>query len=223
MTKELKKRIITSIVLIAIALNCLFINNFSWLLLLSIVSLICWFEFIDLNKKILKKKTIIILPIILSLLFLLLFIYAAYEFRIEKGAAAILFVLGVCIFSDVGGYIIGKSIGGKKLTKISPNKTISGSIGSFLFSLFPLGITMIFLNSQFTIEEFNPSGKYILFCLLVSLSCQLGDLIISYFKRLAKVKDTGKILPGHGGMLDRIDGVIFAIPITIFIILPLVF
>jgi len=216
MNKELKKRIITSIILIAIVLNCLFINNFSWLLLLSIVSFICWFEFIDLNKKIWKKKTIIFLPIILSFLFLLLFVYAAYELRRKLGVDAILFVLGVCIFSDVGGYIIGKSIGGKKLTTISPNKTISGSLGSFLFSLFPLGIALIFFNTN------NLSGKYILVCLLVSLSCQLGDLIISYFKRLANVKDTGKILPGHGGMLDRIDGIIFAIPTTIFIILPLV-
>ena len=146
MNKELKKRIITSIILIAIVLNCLFINNFSWLLLLSIVSFICWFEFINLNKKIWKKKPIIVFPIILSFLFLLIFVYAAYELRRKLGAEAILFVLGVCIFSDVGGYIIGKSIGGKKLTKISPNKTISGSLGSFLFSLFPLGIALIFLT-----------------------------------------------------------------------------
>ena len=206
-----QKRIITSIVLIAIALNCLFINNFSWLFLLLIVSFICWIEFINLNKKIWKKKAIIILPIVLSFLFLLLFIYTAYKFRIEMGTAGILFVLGVCVFSDIGGYIIGKSIGGKKLTRISPNKTISGSFGSFLFSLFPLGILMVLGH------EGNSSGKVILFCLLISLACQIGDLIISYFKRLAKVKDTGKILPGHGGMLDRIDGVIFAIPATIVI------
>ena len=211
MNKELKKRIITSIILIAIVLNCLFINNFSWLLLLSIVSFICWIEFINLVKKIWKKKTISILPIVLSFLFLSLFIYTAYEYRIEQGAINILFVLGICIFSDIGGYIIGKSLGGKKLTRISPNKTVSGSLGSFLFSLFPLGILML------TGFEKNFSGKIILFCLLISLSCQLGDLIISYFKRLARVKDTGKILPGHGGMLDRIDGVIFAIPSTIFI------
>ena len=211
MKKELKKRIITSIILIAIVLNCLFINNFSWLLLLSIVSFICWIEFINLVKKIWKKKTISILLIVLSFLFLSLFIYTAYEYRIEQGAINILFVLGICIFSDIGGYIIGKSLGGKKLTRISPNKTVSGSLGSFLFSLFPLGILML------TGFEKNFSGKIILFCLLISLSCQLGDLIISYFKRLARVKDTGKILPGHGGMLDRIDGVIFAIPSTIFI------
>ena len=225
MTKELKKRIITSIILIAIVLSCLFINNYSWLFLLAIVSFICWFEFINLVKRIWKTKTMIILPIILSFLFLVLFIYTAYKFRIEMGTAGILFVLGVCVFSDIGGYIIGKSIGGKKLTKISPNKTISGSFGSFLFSLFPLGILMIYdskLNELvYYVQEFNPSDKDILYCLLISLSCQLGDLIISYFKRLAKVKDTGNILPGHGGMLDRIDGIIFAIP-TSFIISYLV-
>ena len=138
MNKELKKRIITSIILIAIILNCLFINNYSWLLLLSIVSFICWFEFINLVKRIWKTKTMIILPIILSFLFLCLFIYTAYKFRIEAGEREVLFVLGICIFSDIGGYVVGKNIGGKKLTKISPNKTVSGSIGSFLFSLFPL-------------------------------------------------------------------------------------
>jgi phosphatidate cytidylyltransferase len=147
-----------------------------------------------------------ILPIILSFFFLCLFIDTAYKFRVEEGAISVLFILGVCIFSDIGGYIVGKSLGGVKLTKISPNKTISGSIGSFLFSLFPLGILAIFDREE------NLPGEGILICLLLSLACQLGDLIISYFKRRAKVKDTGKILPGHGGMLDRIDGIIFAIP-----------
>ena len=206
MTKELKKRIITSIILIVIVLNCLFINNYSWLFLLSIVSFICWFEFINLAKRIWKTRTIIILSIILSFLFLCLFIYTAYKFRIEAGEREVLFVLGICIFSDIGGYVVGKNIGGKKLTKISPNKTVSGSIGSFLFSLFPLGILMLL-----GLDE-NFFERMIFSCFLISLACQLGDLIISYFKRLAKVKDTGNILPGHGGMLDRIDGVIFALP-----------
>ena len=213
MKKELTQRIITSIILIAIVLNCLFINNFSWLLLLSIVSFICWFEFINLVKKIWKKKITIFLPIILSFIFLCLFVYIAHEYRIAYGVVGILFALGVCIFSDIGGYIIGKSIGGKKLTKISPNKTVSGSIGSFLFSLFPLGIMMVL--------EQDLEDRVVLFCLSLSLACQLGDLIISYFKRLAKVKDTGKILPGHGGMLDRIDGIIFAITSTPIILIML--
>lgn len=211
MKKELKKRIVTSIVLIAIVLNCLFINNFSWLLLLSIVSLICWFEFINLSRRIWKKKDTIIAPIVLSFLILYLFVHIGNKAKIDNGEDFILFILGVCIFSDIGGYVVGKSIGGKKLTKISPNKTVSGSIGSFLFSLFPLGIIII-LEPAFIITK-----EDILTCLILSFACQLGDLTISYFKRLAKVKDTGNILPGHGGMLDRIDGIIFAIPTLIII------
>ena len=215
MKKELKKRIITSAVMVAILLNCLFINNLSWLFLLTIVSLICWFEFIYLVKKIWKKDIIKILPIVLSFFFLCLFLYSAYIPKIHGGESLILFILGVCIFSDIGGYVVGKSVGGKKLTKISPNKTISGSIGSFLFSLIPVGL--IIFNEHNILDLNNHKQILIFYSLIISLSCQLGDLVISYFKRMAKVKDTGNILPGHGGMLDRIDGIIFAIP-TSFII-----
>ena len=118
-----------------------------------------------------------------------------------------IFVLAICIFSDVGGYIVGKSIKGPKLTKISPNKTISGSIGSVLFSFIPLIILNYFLPDNFLLSKSN-----IIFCFEITVVCQLGDLFISFFKRKAKVKDTGKILPGHGGLLDRIDGIIFALP-----------
>ena len=215
MKKELKKRIITSIILVAILLNCLFINNISWLFLLIIVSLICWFEFIYLVKKIWKKEIKKILPIVLSFLFLCLFLYSAYIPKIHGSESLILFILGVCIFSDIGGYVVGKSVGGKKLTKISPNKTISGSIGSFLFSLFP--VSLIIFSEHKILEPNNHEQILIFYSLIISLACQLGDLVISYFKRMAKVKDTGNILPGHGGMLDRIDGIIFAIP-TSFII-----
>ena len=212
MKKELKKRIITSIILVALVLNCLFISNVSWLFLLIIVSLICWFEFINLVKKIWKKEIKKILPIVLSFFFLCLFLYSAYILKSHGSERLILFILGVCISSDIGGYVVGKTVGGKKLTKISPNKTISGSIGSFLFSLFPAGWIIFNENLGWTKEE-----DIIFYALIISLACQLGDLVISYFKRMAKVKDTGNILPGHGGMLDRIDGIIFAIP-TSFII-----
>jgi len=218
MTKELRKRIITSIVLIAIVLNCLFINNYSWLFLLLITSLICWFEFINLIRKIWKKKIIIILLILFSFTFLYFFSYSAYQVKIEEGEIAILFILLICIFSDIGGYVVGKNIGGKKLTKISPNKTVSGSIGSFIFSLFPIGVFALLEKiTEINLAATNLNDRLIFICLLLSLSCQLGDLIISYFKRLAKVKDTGNILPGHGGMLDRIDGIIFAIPTLLII------
>jgi len=129
----------------------------------------------------------------------------------ENGGIFLIFILCICISSDIGGYIFGKTIGGKKLIKISPNKTIAGSVGSFIFSIIPI---FLFNFQNFINFDFNLSLKNISFCLIISLSCQIGDLIISYFKRLNKVKDTGSILPGHGGLLDRIDGIIFAVPIA---------
>ena len=123
------------------------------------------------------------------------------------GSVFIIYILLICIFSDIGGYVVGKTIGGKKLTKISPKKTISGSIGSFCFSIVPL---LLFYN--FDQSEYSYSFNNFLLCLEISLVCQLGDIFISYIKRKAKVKDTGSVLPGHGGILDRIDGIVFAVP-----------
>ena len=123
----------------------------------------------------------------------------------------ILYSVLVAIFSDVGGLIIGKTFKGKKLTKISPNKTISGSFGSFFFSLLLIPLFMGQLTSfNFLI--------LILITLLISLISQLGDLFISFLKRKAKVKNTSDILPGHGGFLDRVDGIIFAIPLGIMLL-----
>ena len=140
MKKELKKRIITSMVLIAILLNCLFISKESWLVLLLVISIISLLEFFNLIKKIYKSFFSRLILVTISFLVLLMFTYSAYKIRIEYGEMVIIFILLICIFSDIGGYVVGKSVGGKKLTKISPNKTISGSVGSFLFSLFPIGI-----------------------------------------------------------------------------------
>ena len=147
----------------------------------------------------------------MALFYLLLFTYSAIEIGNQWQVA--LYTLSICIMSDIGGYIVGKTVKGKKLTKISPNKTISGSIGSFLFSMIPLFIlTMFFQNyDQLLIK------KIIIITLILSLISQLGDLLISYFKRKAKVKDSGKILPGHGGLLDRIDGLLFVVPAVILI------
>ena len=218
MKKELKKRIITSMVLIAILLNCLFISKESWLVLLLVISIISLLEFFNLIKKIYKSFFSRLILVTLSFLVLLMFTYSAYKIRIEYGEMVIIFILLICIFSDIGGYVVGKSVGGKKLTKISPNKTISGSVGSFLFSLFPIGIyglLSIITNKDYF--KFALDDEMIVACLILSLTCQLGDLLISFYKRKAKVKDTGNILPGHGGILDRIDGIIFAVIISLIL------
>ena len=121
----------------------------------------------------------------------------------------LLFLLSISISTDIGGYCFGKFFKGKKLTKISPNKTYSGLIGSLLISVF---VSFIFFrNLDLTIN-------YLAITIILSIISQIGDLLISFLKRKAKIKDTGKFLPGHGGLLDRVDGILFAIPIGLIII-----
>ena len=143
----------------------------------------------------------------LSLLVYLIFAIESYYVTLKVYLS---FSILVAILSDIGGLVIGKIFKGKKLTKISPNKTISGSIGSFIFSLFLIPI----FDGE--LAEYD-SLILILITLAISLTSQLGDLFISYLKRKAKVKNTSDILPGHGGFLDRIDGIIFAIPLGILL------
>ena len=209
---NLSKRIITSAILLLIISISLFYNKHVWLFFLIIVSLILFIEFNNLTKKIWKKKKNKITIInLISLLFLVTVIFIGYDFY-RKPPVGLVFIFLICIFSDTGGYIIGNLIGGKKLTKLSPNKTISGSIGSFIFSLFSIIVLWSYFNfidAKVVTDNFS---KLIPICLFLCLICQLGDLFISYFKRKANVNDTGSILPGHGGLLDRIDGVIFVLP-----------
>ena len=205
--KNLIKRIFTSFILLLILFSSIFFNKNFWLLLLLITSIICFIEFKNLINKIFVKSYFILLSNIIIVFYLVMFVYCAYD--IYNSQPILLFAIIVCIFSDTGGYIVGKTIGGKKLTKISPNKTISGSIGSFIFSIIPASFFTILYNSF-------DYDFIIISALIISLICQCGDLIISIFKRKANVKDTGSILPGHGGLLDRIDGMLFVMPLTYY-------
>ena len=210
MSKNLINRIITSIILLIILSFGLFLNKLIGLYLIIIVSIISYFEFSNLIKiKFRNDRKKASISIILSVLYLAFFVYAAYGLY-NSSLYIFVLILMICIFSDTGGYIVGKLIGGKKLTKLSPKKTISGSVGSFVFSLFPIIFMLIF---EIDYQKINILLASFL-CLFLSLICQLGDLFISYFKRQAKVKDTGSLLPGHGGLLDRIDGFIFVLPVT---------
>ncbi len=204
---EFSKRLLTSFFLITIVLLTLFFSKYTWMGLLITVFVISWFEIISLISKIAKKKFQFFIFTSLSFAHLLLFTIISFELKTNNYESIILFILLTCILSDVGGYVIGKSIGGKKLTKISPNKTVSGSIGSFVFSYLPFILT----SEKFFAINIVTLGMVF----TISLTCQLGDLFISYLKRLANVKDTGKFLPGHGGILDRIDGILFAVPISL--------
>ena len=140
-------------------------------------------------------------------------IYSFYTFyALSVDLSLVIFVILICIVTDLGGYIFGNIFKGPKLTKISPKKTYAGMLGGYLLSLLALSL---FYNSSYLFTETIKIGpKILIFILLISTSSQLGDIIISYFKRLSNIKDTGKIIPGHGGLLDRVDGMIFAFPFS---------
>jgi len=215
-SNQLKKRITTSVILFLIAGFSVLINKVIFLVALSTISIICFYEWSYINRTNLKRKKKNIKYIkTFGLAYIAIFYISSIIIYTEVSKFFFIFLILVCAFSDIGGYFFGKIIGGVKLSKISPKKTVSGSIGSFLFSLIPL---FLFNYKNFFLLDLVLSFYNILFCLIVSLSCQLGDLIISYFKRLNKVKDTGKILPGHGGLLDRIDGIIFATPAALVLL-----
>ena len=218
MSKELKKRLITSFLLAISLILFVLVNETLFLFFIFLILFYSSIEWIELNKNYFKKKEFKYnLIILLGFLYALLVLVSAKNLRgigFDNGIFFI-FILSTCAGTDIGGYVFGRTIGGKKLIKkVSPNKTIAGSIGSFIFSIIPL---VIFNLQSYFFFNFNLDFKNILFCLFISLFCQLGDLFISFFKRLNKVKDTGKILPGHGGLLDRIDGIIFALPMVYFL------
>ncbi len=142
-------------------------------------------------------------------LIILFFLNVSFEINKIK----ILFLLSICIATDIGGFVFGKLVGGKKITKISPNKTYSGLFGSFFLAIIT-GYSFDYIFSDIKILDSN----ILLMILLISSISQLGDLTISYLKRKAKIKDTGTFLPGHGGILDRIDGILFALPLGILLI-----
>ncbi len=212
--KELKKRILSSTILIPVSFFFIFEGSITFIFFLSIIFLTMGFEWFKLTK---KKELIRIL----GLFFLFFSFYSAVYLRQYIGLNFFLFLIIVCIFTDIGGYLFGKILKGPKLTKISPNKTYSGVVGSFFISLITGFIYIKYLGQKSKILLNNDLEFVVLLILFISLISQIGDLIISYFKRQAKLKDTGKILPGHGGFLDRLDGIIFVIPVIYLTIIPI--
>ena len=201
---ETVKRILSSIILFPFVIFVIIKGSYLFNFIIILLLLVSSYEWIKMNKKYSYK--------FLGIIFLTFSFYSIFKLRNEFDSNYIylLLVTFICVLTDIGGYLFGKFFRGPKLTKISPNKTYSGVIGSFLM---PLLFFYIFLN--FTNQEIlNFTVKMFFFILSISLVSQLGDLLISYFKRLSDIKDTGNIIPGHGGVLDRIDGMIFAFPFS---------
>ena len=191
---NLIKRTLSSIILLPLVLYFIFKGSFYLIFFIFICFLVSSYEW----HKMIKKK----IYKLLGFVFLILSFYTFYELSIEY---IIIIPLLICVFTDIGGYIFGKTFGGPKLTKISPNKTYAGMIGGFFLSILFVLIYFNIFNQSLTVQWFITA-------IVISFVSQIGDIIISYFKRLSKLKNTGNIIPGHGGLMDRIDGMIFAFP-----------
>ncbi len=206
MSKEFINRFLSSIVLIPILLYVIVKGSYIFNLFILVCLIISLYEWTLMRKK--KSHYFS------GVFFLFFSFYTIYKLRnnFDVDYLYILLICVVCIFTDVGGYVFGKIFKGPKLTKLSPNKTFSGMFGSYILSL--LSVAIIF-HSDLIFFKFQEMDLInLLFVILVSTISQLGDIFVSYFKRLSKIKDTGKIIPGHGGLLDRVDGMIFAFPFS---------
>ena len=203
--KNLKKRIFTSIALLLLT-SLFFLSQFVLIYTLIVLGVLSIMEFTNLINKIIKEPKLIFFSNIFFIIYIFLFSFFFFYFSNIFQLKILLFlILLACIASDVGGFIVGKTLKGPKLSKLSPNKTISGSFGSLVFASIFFSLGFFYLTNSINF-------KIILVGLLTSVFCQLGDLFFSFLKRKAKVKDTGNIFPGHGGVLDRIDGILFGVP-----------
>ena len=196
MSNEFIKRIVSSIILIPLVFYFIIQGSFTMIFFTLICFIIAVFEWHMMSK----KKSYYIY----GFLFLIFSFYTFYELSTEL--ISIFYVIIICSSTDIGGYVFGKIFKGPKLTKISPKKTYAGMIGGYFLSLISLSVIINFI-------DYKTTPIFFLLTILISTVSQLGDIIISYFKRLSKIKNTGKLIPGHGGLLDRIDGMIFAFPI----------
>ena len=210
MSNEFIKRIISSLILLPLLLIITYLGSYYFIGMIFIYFFIVLIEWYNL-----EKRNIYFLA---GVLFSIFSFYTVYQFRnsFANDYAYFFLLINICVSTDIGGYIFGKIIKGPKLTKISPNKTIAGLIGSFIFAIFS---TIILFHTNFI--YFNPkilTFDNLIFIILISAISQLGDILISSFKRNSKIKNTGNLIPGHGGLLDRIDGMIFVFPFSYFVI-----
>ncbi len=215
MNQEFIKRLISSIILLPIVFFLIIEGSLFFNLFLFIFFLISSYEWHNMSKN--KSYHFF------GFLFLIFSFYSIYKIRnfYPGEYNYLLLIILICIFTDIGGYVFGKFFKGPKLTKLSPNKTYSGLFGAYLTSV--IFVLLLFYENVIFLNQKGSILNNLIFILIVSTVSQMGDILISYFKRVSKIKDTGKIIPGHGGLLDRIDGMIFAFPFSLIILLTNIF
>ena len=217
MNKEFIKRFISSILLIPIVIFFVIKGSYVFNFFILICFAITSYEWFTMTK---NKPYIF-----LGFIFIIFSFYTVYYLRNEfyDNYIYFLMILFICIFTDIGGYVFGKIFKGPKLTKISPNKTYSGMFGGYFLSiifmsLFFTNLDLLFDNANIEVTGQELTLNNFILIIVISTASQFGDIFVSYFKRLSKIKNTGKIIPGHGGLLDRIDGMIFAFPTSYLIL-----
>ena len=203
---NLQKRILTSI--IAFPLSIFFITKGGDYIVSFLYAILILGNFEVFS--VFKRKTSIIFLDIILVISLLSILYLRNDTL--SSYVLLIWIIVLTVLSDIGGFVFGKIFKWKKLTKISPNKTVSGSLGSFIFSILSVFLLSFLFNMISGLDNnFFLKPKYFILAIIFSFAAQIGDITISYFKRLENIKDTGKILPGHGGIFDRIDSLMFAV------------
>ncbi len=218
MSPTLIKRIISALILAPCFLFAIIYGGWllaAWLLLSFVISLYEWFG--------LSKRLTYFAPLMFFGTVYMAISYGSFlALREIYSLDMLLIFLGMIWFSDIGAYFVGKTIGGPKLIEhISPNKTWSGFGGALISpAIFSVLWVIVFGTDTF----FDQSPWYFLYPIMFTLGIilgavgQAGDLLVSFIKRQAKVKDTGHIIPGHGGLLDRIDSMLLGAPVFLIII-----
>lgn len=206
---EFIKRLLSSLVLLPTLFYVIIYNSVLFNILIFACVLLSFYEWYNMTKKTFYSYYGYIL--------ILISFYSFYKLKSEFEISLLLIILLICISTDIGGYIFGKFLKGPKLTKFSPNKTYSGLIGGYIFPIF-----FIFILTKLNLDILRINNfdiDFLIIVLIISTVSQVGDITISFFKRLVSIKDTGNIIPGHGGLLDRIDGMIFAFPFSYFFLI----
>ena len=208
---ELQKRVLSSLILIPLSFFFIIKGSYLFNFFLFICFCLTIYEW-----HMMSKRKIYYLSGIIFLIFSFFLTYSLRNVSNEQSLLFFLFVIIICISTDVGGYIFGNLFKGPKLTKLSPNKTYSGMIGSYFLAIIS-SLLLIKNSNLITGKTFDVTLELFVMVILISTTSQIGDLIVSFFKRLSKIKDTGNLIPGHGGLLDRIDGLLFAMPVAYII------